>query len=107
MGRYATGKYAIGLCDVCGFQYDKGELKATFVRGRPTGILSCPTCWDEDHPQNFVGMQKIDDAQAIREPRPDSSLAQIRSITVPVYNFRDGGYTSIGSAVGRVTVSVV
>lgn len=104
MGNYAAGKYAIGLCDVCGFQYDLNELRPTYVRGRMTGIYSCFTCYDPDHPQNFVGMQKILDPQALKTPRPDPSLAAIRAIIVPVSYYSDSGYTSCSTYVGNVTV---
>lgn len=44
-----------------------------------TGLLVCPECWDEDHPQNQLGRFPVDDPQALRNPRPDSGLTASRS----------------------------
>lgn len=105
MSKYATGKYAIGLCDICGFQYKLTDLRMPSVRGRPTGLLSCPTCFDPDHPQNFLGLVKVNDPQAVKDARPDPALAASRAIIVSVQPFQLSGYTAIYSAVGRVTVT--
>ena len=73
--RYATGKYALGICDVCGVSYYLNELRTTTVRGRPTHILACPICWDPDHPQNFLPEAMHVDAEALRDPRPEDYYA--------------------------------
>ena len=69
--KFAIGKYAKGICDICGVGYKLTELKATTVRGRPTGLLSCPLCWDVDHPQNFLPEAVHMDAEALRVARPE------------------------------------
>ena len=69
--KYATGKYAFGICDVCGVAYRLSELRGTTVRGRPTGLLVCPVDFDEDHPQNFLPEALHVDAVALRNPRPE------------------------------------
>jgi hypothetical protein len=69
--KFATGKYALGICDICGFRYRLNELRGTTIRGKPTGLLSCPVCWDEDHPQNFLPDALHMDAEALRNPRPE------------------------------------
>jgi hypothetical protein len=70
--KFATGKYALGICDVCGVRFMLAELRGTTVRGRRTGILSCPTCWDPDHPQNFLPEAVTVDAEALRVARPET-----------------------------------
>lgn len=76
MGKFATGKFALGLCDICGFQYKLSELRELVVRKKLTGEKACPTCWDPDHPQNMQGMYRIEDPQALRDPSPDIGRAQ-------------------------------
>jgi hypothetical protein len=55
-------------------------LKSEVVRGRSTGNLICPDCFDPDHPQNFQGMTPVDDPQALRNPSPDPALEASRQI---------------------------
>jgi hypothetical protein len=68
---YAAGKNALAICDVCGFPYKLRKLKTLYRNQVPTGLKACPECWEEDHPQNLLGKYRIEDAQAIRDPRPD------------------------------------
>ena len=77
---YANGAKAVAFCDRCNFRYPLGVLKSETVRGRKTSVLTCPECWDPDHPQNFQGMVPVNDPQALRNPRPDPSLAASREI---------------------------
>ena len=70
---YAKGKKAFGFCDRCGFRYDLGELKFQPIRGKNTSLKVCPSCLDKDHPQLFLGMIPVNDPQALRDPRPDTS----------------------------------
>jgi len=72
--RFASDKNVLAMCDVCGFQYKLRVLKELIERGRNTNIKACPTCWNPDHPQNNQGRYPVDDPQAIRDPRPDTSL---------------------------------
>lgn len=71
--RFASEKYALGICDVCGFQYKLRELRPVMEKGRNTNIKACPKCWDPDHPQLRLGEFRIDDPQALRDPRPDTA----------------------------------
>lgn len=74
--RYASGKKAIALCDVCGQQYKLKQLRRLTIKTKNTNILACPECWNEDHPQLQLGMYPVDDPQALRNPRPDTSYKQ-------------------------------
>jgi len=69
--KYASSKKALGICDVCGFQYRLRELRSVITRGVDTNIKACDDCWDEDHPQNELGRYPVHDPQAIQNARPD------------------------------------
>lgn len=71
--KYARGKIAWGLCDNCGQRFLLSELKIQIVAGRATNLKNCPECLDADHPQYFIGRVPINDPQALRAPRPDTS----------------------------------
>ena len=43
---YATGKYALALCDRCGFRYKLLELRKEW-----TGLKVCDSCFEPKHPQ--------------------------------------------------------
>ena len=88
MAKFASGKHALGICDRCSWTYKLSELKEEIVRMRPTGMLVCPTCFDQDHPQNMQGMYPVDDPQALRNPRPDTGLEASRG-TVTQVDFDD------------------
>ena len=77
---YAKGRYAISLCDVCGQRYPLNELKVQVVAGRPTNIKACPYCLDKDHPQLMLGRFKVQDPQALLNPRPDTGVPGTREL---------------------------
>lgn len=81
--KFAVGKYAWGMCDICGIRCKLNELEGTTVRGHRTGLLACPVCWDPDHPQNFLDRYVTMDAQALRNSRPDTGLQQSRALYPP------------------------
>jgi len=71
--KYASGKNAIAECDRCGERYKLKELKKLVIKTKTVNILVCPECWDPDQPQLHLGMYPVNDPQAIRDPRPDTS----------------------------------
>ena len=71
--RFASGKYAIAQCDRCNFRYKLQQLKRLIIKTKNVNILVCPECWEEDQPQLLLGMFPVDDPQAVRNPRPDTS----------------------------------
>ena len=71
--QFASGKYAIAQCDRCDQRYKLKELRTQTVKTKPFKIKVCKNCWDPDHPQLQLGMYPVNDPQAIREPRPDTS----------------------------------
>ena len=71
--RFSSGKHSIAICDRCGFQYKLKELKKLVIKTKQVNILVCPECWEPDQPQLQLGMYPIDDPQAVRNPRTDTS----------------------------------
>jgi len=74
--RFSSAKNSIAECDRCGFRYKLKELKKLTIKTKQVSIKVCPTCWEPDQPQLQLGMYPVDDPQAVREPRPDTSYYQ-------------------------------
>ena len=74
--KFASGKYAISQCDRCNFRYKLKELRTQILKTKPYKIKVCNSCWDPDHPQLSLGLYPVDDPQAVRDPRPDTSYLQ-------------------------------
>ena len=74
--KFASGKKAIAECDRCGFQYQLKQLKTIVIKTKNVNLLVCPTCWEPDQPQLQLGMYPVDDPQALRNPRPDTTYLQ-------------------------------
>ena len=71
--RFASGKNAIAMCDRCGQRFKLTELKTEIIKTKRYNLLVCKQCWDPDQPQLQLGMYPVDDPQALRNPRPDST----------------------------------
>jgi len=74
--RYASNKIAIAICDRCGFRFRLRELRDLTIKTKQVNILVCTECWEPDQPQLQLGMYPVDDPQALRNPRPDSTYLQ-------------------------------
>jgi len=74
--KFASGKNAIAMCDRCGFQFKLKQLKGLVIKTKNVNILVCPSCWEPDQPQLQLGMYPVDDPQALRNPRKDTSYLQ-------------------------------
>jgi hypothetical protein len=74
--RFASGKYSIAECDICGQRYKLHELRKLTIKTKLVSIKACPECWNPDQPQLQLGMYPVFDPQAVREPRPDTSYYQ-------------------------------
>jgi hypothetical protein len=97
--KFAGGKYAYRICDICGVAYHYAELRGTTVRGKPTGMLACPICWDADHPQNFLPEVVHMDAVALVDARPEDYY---QSRILP--HWRPCDSLPVGIALGQVEV---
>lgn len=71
--RFASGKKAIAECDRCGQQYLLKKLKTEIIKQRKYQLLVCPECWDPDQPQLMLGTFPVEDPQALRNPRTDTT----------------------------------
>jgi hypothetical protein len=71
--RCASGKKAIAECDRCGQQFQLKKLKTEIIKQRKYELLVCPECWDPDQPQLMLGTFPVDDPQALRNPRRDTT----------------------------------
>ena len=87
--RFASGKIAIAECDRCGQQYKLKKLKIEIIKQRKYELLVCPECWDPDQPQLMLGTFPVDDPQALRNPRRDT--------TYVISGVNTAGYVSGGS----------
>jgi hypothetical protein len=61
------------MCDICGFRFKLKELKTQIVKTKPVNDRVCKECWSPDHPQLQLGMYPVDDPQALRNPRNDTT----------------------------------
>jgi hypothetical protein len=71
--RFASGKKAIAECDRCGQQFKLKKLKEEIIKQRKYQLLVCPECFDPDQPQLMLGTFPVDDPQALRNPRRDTT----------------------------------
>ena len=102
--RFASGKWAIDMCDRCGQQYKLKQLKKLTIKTKQVNILVCPECWEPDQPQLSLGMYPVDDPQALRNPRPDttyqaSGTSGIQDSLTNNYTVEGVGYPETGSRV--------
>ncbi len=123
--KFASGKFAIAQCDRCNFRYKLKQLRNLIIKTKNVNILVCPECWEPDQPQLSLGLYPVNDPQAVRNPRPDSSYV-VAGLDVegdpsggsrifqwgwaPVGGSRDGGITpndlQLSITLGTVTVAV-
>jgi hypothetical protein len=100
MPAYARGSKALGICDRSGRTYKLSDLVWEYQNGVKTGFRVGRDIADPDQPQNFLGRVKINDPQALQNPRPDYAPGNGLFGWNPVWNPIQGmvGY------VGTVTV---
>jgi len=87
--RFASAKNSIAQCDRCGFRFKLTQLRTEVIKTKKYNLMVCDSCWDPDHPQLLLGMYPVDDPQAVRNPRKDTTY-----ITAGV---NTAGYTTGGS----------
>jgi hypothetical protein len=90
--RFASGKKAIAECDRCGQQYQLKKLRTEIIKTKKYELLVCPECWDPDQPQLLLGMFPVDDPQALRNPRRDTTYV---TAGVNTAGFNTGGSRDI------------
>ena len=86
MTTFATGKYALALCDRCGQQFKFNQLRQEW-----NGLKTCPQCFETKHPQLEPSYHSAD-AQALPWTRP----ARVEPVTVFVGGSGDSSFESNG-----------
>jgi len=94
---YSSGKFAIAEFDRCGQQFKLKKLKTEVVKTKRYEIKVCPECWDPDHPQLLLGMYPVEDPQALRAPRRDTTYVTAGPNGLQIDNTGFGGYPTGGS----------
>jgi hypothetical protein len=99
---FASGKHSIAECDRCGQQYKLKKLRFEVIKTKLYQLKVCEECWDPDQPQLLLGMFPIEDPQAVRQPRPDTTYVTsgINSLGFPSGGSRDiqWGWNPVGGA---------
>lgn len=90
--RFSSGKNSIAMCDRCGFQFKLTSLRKEIVKTKTFNTLVCPSCFDPDQPQLQLGMYPVEDPQAVRNPRRDTTYV---TAGVNVAGFTTGGSRDI------------
>jgi hypothetical protein len=80
------------MCDRCGFQFKLTNLRREIVKTKTFNTLVCPDCFDPDQPQLQLGMYPVDDPQAVRNPRRDTTYVEAG---VNAQGFTTGGSRDI------------
>ena len=83
--KFSSGKLSIAQCDRCGFRFKLSKLKTLVVKTKAVNIRVCPECWEADHPQLKLGMFPVNDPQAVRNPRTDTTYPESRGYIEPLY----------------------
>jgi hypothetical protein len=124
--QFSSGRHSIAECDRCGFRFKLKQLRSLTIKTKKVNILVCPSCWEPDQPQLQLGMYPVNDPQAVRNPRPDTSYI-VSGVDVdgdpsggsrifqwgwaPVGGSRDGGLTpnnlNLSITLGSVSVATV
>ena len=85
-GGWASGKFAIALCDQCGQRFKLNALIKDWK-----GFKVCRECYEPKHPQ-LEPKRNITEPQALYQPRPEARMA----VTVYVGLTVDTSIASIG-----------
>jgi hypothetical protein len=88
------------MCDKCGQRFRLKTLKKETWAGKQLNFKVCQSCWDPDHPQLMLGKYPVNDPQAVREPRPDTTYDESRALILPIVGATAFGYAG---AVTEVT----
>jgi len=102
--KFSSGKFAIAECDRCGQRFKLKELRKLVIKQQIKNIKVCNECWEKDQPQLSLGLYPVDDPQAVREPRPDTSYKASGTSGLQIQNgtnntVDENGYQEGGSRV--------
>jgi hypothetical protein len=95
--RYASGKNSIAMCDRCGAQFKLKKLRTEVIKTKRYNLLVCSECFDPDQPQLLLGMFPVDDPQAVRNPRKDTTYVTAGVNGLELLPNSSGGFPTGGS----------
>ena len=95
--RFSSGKNSIAICDRCGFQFKLTALRREVKKTKTYNLLVCSVCWDPDQPQLQLGMYPVDDPQAVRNPRKDTTYVTAGPNGLQLTVNSGGGFPTGGS----------
>lgn len=98
--RFASGKNSIAMCDRCGFQFKLTKLRKEIQKTKIYNLLVCPECWDPDQPQLLLGLYPVDDPQAVRNPRNDSTYVTAGTNGLQIVNSTSTDQNAAGFVTG-------
>lgn len=98
--RFASGKNSIAMCDRCGFQFKLTRLRKEVVKTKVYNLLVCEECWDPDQPQLQLGMYPVDDPQAVRNPRRDTTYYTAGTNGLQIVNSTSTAQNAAGFVTG-------
>ena len=100
MPKYAAGKYAYGISDRSGFRYRLRDMRKEW-----TGFLVGKDEYEEKHPQ-LEPRRHPTDAEALRDPRPDTNNIIPITADIPSFNLETLEFIPVPLLLGKVgTVS--
>jgi len=103
---YATGKFAFGICDRCGFRCDYLDMRKEW-----NGLKVCPECFEFKQPQLTPVITR--DIESLLEPRPNEPSATVniagifsstQTFTVTVVDSGGNKYVLDGSIAPTLTL---
>jgi len=101
MARFAVGKDAYGISDRSGFRYRLRDMRKEW-----NGLLVGKDEWEAKHPQ-LEPVRHPPDAEAIRDPRPDTQNIFNQEIKFPVFSTETLQYVTpvfLRGSVGTLTL---
>ena len=98
--RFASGKNSIAMCDRCGFQFKLTKLRKEIQKTKIYNLLVCPECWDPDQPQLLLGLYPVDDPQAVRNPRHDTTYYTAGTNGLQIVNSTSTAQDAVGFVTG-------
>lgn len=96
--KYASGRYALAICDRCGLTFKLLSLRELVVKNA-TSLKVCRSCWEPSHPQLELGSVRADDAQALYQPRPDVTIGSASAVGRLLY----WGWNPVGGGMNELT----
>ena len=99
MGKFATGKYALGISDRSGFVYKLNDMRKEW-----TGALVGPDEYEKKQPQ-LDPRKHVTDPQALRDPRPTTPSVLSIYVAVPLVEAPNLRPATAFAKTGQVTVN--